>query len=441
MTTKTIFTAIYAVLLVLLMTAAPKAQLIEESFDYPDGDSIGAHGWVHFSPSSGTLNRLMVTSPGLEYIGYQSQGIGNSAMLTNSGQDSYKPLTSVQTVGSVYTFFLVRIDTARNNGDYFCSYLTSTSTTNFQGRVYAKKSSSNGENIAFGLSKTTTTGGVEWTDTVYSPGETYLVVLKYTFNEGSNTDDEVSLFVFTSGVPAFEPAPTIGPLTGTGTDAADIGRFALRQGSASSAANLTIDEIFTGTSWGGVLPVEMSLFNAYVNGSDVSLYWRSEKEINNAGFEIQRAVSEGQWSKIGYVKGNGNSSEGNDYSYIDRNLSTGTYYYRIKQSDINGNFEYFNLRNAVSIGIPQKYELSQNYPNPFNPTTNLGFGISELGFVSLKIYNASGKEVATIVNEVLAPGMYNYQFSTVNYQLSSGIYFYTLESGNFVETKRMILLK
>ena len=249
------------------------------------------------------------------------------------------------------------------------------------------------------------------------------------------------MFVFTSGVPAFEPAPTIGPLTGTGTDAADIGRFALRQGSASSAANLTIDEIFTGTSWGGVLPVEMSLFNAYVNGSDVSLYWRSEKEINNAGFEIQRAVSEGQWSKIGYVKGNGNSSEGNDYSYIDRNLSTGTYYYRIKQSDINGNFEYFNLRNAVSIGIPQKYELSQNYPNPFNPTTNLGFGISELGFVSLKIYNASGKEVATIVNEVLAPGMYNYQFSTVNYQLSSGIYFYTLESGNFVETKRMILLK
>jgi len=141
------------------------------------------------------------------------------------------------------------------------------------------------------------------------------------------------------------------------------------------------------------------------------------------------------------VKGNGNSSEGNDYSYIDRNLSTGTYYYRIKQLDINGNFEYFNLRNEVTIGIPQKYELSQNYPNPFNPETNLGFGISELGFVSLKVFDASGKEVAVIVNEVLAPGMYNYQFSTVNYQLSSGIYFYTLESGNFIETKRMVLLK
>jgi len=91
--------------------------------------------------------------------------------------------------------------------------------------------------------------------------------------------------------------------------------------------------------------------------------------------------------------------------------------------------------------IPEKFSLSQNYPNPFNPSTNLEFGISELGFTSLKIFNSAGKEVATLVNEVLAPGKYNYQFSTVNYQLSSGIYFYKLESGGFVETKRMVLLK
>ncbi|MCB0729179.1 MAG: T9SS type A sorting domain-containing protein, partial [Ignavibacteriae bacterium] len=95
----------------------------------------------------------------------------------------------------------------------------------------------------------------------------------------------------------------------------------------------------------------------------------------------------------------------------------------------------------INTSVATKFELSQNYPNPFNPTTNLEFGISELGFVSLKIYNALGKEVATIVNEVLAPGKYNYQFSTADYQLASGIYFYTLESGGLVETKRMILLK
>ncbi len=91
--------------------------------------------------------------------------------------------------------------------------------------------------------------------------------------------------------------------------------------------------------------------------------------------------------------------------------------------------------------IPDKYSLSQNYPNPFNPETNLEFGISELGFVTLKIYNSLGLEVAKIVNETLTPGTYNYQFSTINYPLSSGVYLYRLEAGSFVETKRMVLLK
>ncbi|MBK8552946.1 MAG: hypothetical protein IPL53_18550 [Ignavibacteria bacterium] len=68
MTTKTFFTAMC---IVALMTVTLKAQLIEESFDYPAGDSIGAHGWVHFSPNSGTLNRIMVTDPGLQYAGFR----------------------------------------------------------------------------------------------------------------------------------------------------------------------------------------------------------------------------------------------------------------------------------------------------------------------------------------------------------------------------------
>jgi len=91
--------------------------------------------------------------------------------------------------------------------------------------------------------------------------------------------------------------------------------------------------------------------------------------------------------------------------------------------------------------IPEKFSLSQNYPNPFNPTTNLEFGISELGFVSLKIYDVNGREIQTLVNEKLAPGTYKYQFSTINSQLPSGVYFYRLTAGEFTETKSMILLK
>ncbi|MBK8551949.1 MAG: hypothetical protein IPL53_13130 [Ignavibacteria bacterium] len=376
-----------------------KAQLIEESFDYPAGDSIGAHGWVHFSPNSGTLNRIMVTDPGLQYAGFQTQGIGNAATLTNTGQDSYKPLSSVQNSGSVYSFFLVRVDTVRTTGDYFCAFLTSTSSTNFLCRVYARKMSSTAVNFAFGLSKTTTTGGVQWSDTVYTKGTTYLVVMKYTFNSASNTDDEVSLHIFSSGVPSIEPAPVIGPLTGTGTDAADIGRFALRQGSESSAPNLKIDEIFTGTSWSGVLPVEMSSFGSFVKGRDVNLYWSSEGEINNLRFEVERSDVKGQmsneWTKIGSVAGNGTTSYQNSYTFTDRGLSTGTYNYRLKQIDINGNFEYFNLMNEVNIGIPVKYDLSQNYPNPFNPVTKINFDLPSDAMTVLRIFDISGREVST----------------------------------------------
>jgi photosystem II stability/assembly factor-like uncharacterized protein len=90
------------------------------------------------------------------------------------------------------------------------------------------------------------------------------------------------------------------------------------------------------------------------------------------------------------------------------------------------------IQNVNNFSIPEKFSLSQNYPNPFNPSTNLEFGISELGFVSLKVYDVLGNEVATLVNETKPAGNYNYQFSTVNYQLSSGIYFYSLSvDGDF----------
>ena len=437
MTTKIIFTA---VCFALLMTVTSKAQLLEESFNYPDGDSIGAHGWVHFSPTgTGTLNRIMITSPGLEYAGFQFQGIGNAAAISNSGQDSYKPFSVLQNTGSVYAFFLVRVDTVRSTGDYFCSFLPSTSATNFLCRVYARKMQTSAQKFAFGISKTTTTGGIQWSDTAYAKGTTYLLVMKYSFNSITNTDDEVSLFIFSSGVPASEPSPTLGPLTGTGTDANDIGRFAVRQGAESSAPNLKMDEIFIGNSWSGVLPVEMNSFSSFVRGRDVTLFWSSEKETNNAGFDIERSTLPGSWNKVGFVRGYGNSNSVNYYSYTDRGLQSGKYFYRLKQTDLNGNIEYFNLNNEVNIGIPVKFELSQNYPNPFNPSTNLEFGIPDLGFVSLKVYNASGREVAILVNEVKTAGYYSVSFNGSN--MPSGIYFYTLQADNFISTKKMLLVK
>jgi len=89
--------------------------------------------------------------------------------------------------------------------------------------------------------------------------------------------------------------------------------------------------------------------------------------------------------------------------------------------------------------IPSDYSLLQNYPNPFNPTTNIRFNLPKSGVVTLKVYNILGKEVATLVNGNLNAGSYTFNWDANGY--ASGVYFYRLQSGNFVETKKMILVK
>jgi hypothetical protein len=86
-----------------------------------------------------------------------------------------------------------------------------------------------------------------------------------------------------------------------------------------------------------------------------------------------------------------------------------------------------------------KYNLSQNYPNPFNPTTTINYSLPNSSFVKLVVYNSIGQEIATLVNETIAAGNHNVEFDASN--LPSGIYFYKLQAGSFVETKKMILLK
>lgn len=88
-----------------------------------------------------------------------------------------------------------------------------------------------------------------------------------------------------------------------------------------------------------------------------------------------------------------------------------------------------------------KLDLSQNYPDPINPSTVIRYSLSENSFVTLKVYDVVGNEVATLVSEKQNSGTYNYQFSTVNYQLSSGVYFYKIEAGSFSAVKRMIIIK
>lgn len=195
------------------------------------------------------------------------------------------------------------------------------------------------------------------------------------------------------------------------------------------------------------LPVELASFTAAVNNRNVTLSWSTSSELNNSGFDIERSNDNQSWIKVGNVTGQGTSSSMNYYAFTDRGLNTGMYNYRLKQVDFNGNFEYFSLSTDVNIGIPLKYDLAQNYPNPFNPSTSINYDIPYDSKVTLKIFDISGKEVMTLVNEYQTAGYYTISFnsSSVTGGLSSGVYFYniTADGGgkNFRATKKMILVK
>jgi photosystem II stability/assembly factor-like uncharacterized protein len=94
---------------------------------------------------------------------------------------------------------------------------------------------------------------------------------------------------------------------------------------------------------------------------------------------------------------------------------------------------------SQSLEIPDKFSLHQNYPNPFNPVTNIKFDLPKSGNVMLKVYNANGREVTTLTNEFLQAGSYTADFDGT--KLSSGVYFYSINSGDFVQTRKMILVK
>lgn len=129
------------------------------------------------------------------------------------------------------------------------------------------------------------------------------------------------------------------------------------------------------------------------------------------------------------------------YSYVV--TVSGVYNYKCTPHELMGMVGVINVQSPTIIkqneNISLTYSLKQNYPNPFNPTTNISFSIPKSGFVKIAVYNEIGKEIETIVNQNMNEGSY-----TVNYnasKLSSGIYFYRISSGDFSDTKKMLLIK
>jgi hypothetical protein len=191
-----------------------------------------------------------------------------------------------------------------------------------------------------------------------------------------------------------------------------------------------------------IVPVELVSFTATVSSDVVILNWSTATELNNHGFEIERASSltthdQENWRTIGFVEGKGTTTEAQHYSFTDKNLLEGKYNYRLKQIDFDGSYDFSNV---VEVEIaPREFILLQNYPNPFNPNTTISWQSPVSSWQTLKIYDILGNEVVTLVDEYKQAGKYSVEFDGKH--LPSGIYYYRLNTGSFSDTKKLMLLK
>lgn len=198
------------------------------------------------------------------------------------------------------------------------------------------------------------------------------------------------------------------------------------------------------------IPVELVSFTINISGNNIALKWTTASEMNNMGFEIERQVGGRQsavgkspgsvagWEVIGFVDGNGTTTETNHYAFMDNSLLPGKYQYRLKQIDYDGTFEYSQTI-EVEIVIVNEFILHQNYPNPFNPSTTISWQSPVGSHQTLKVFDVLGNEVATLVDEFKPAGRYEVEFDASH--LSSGVYLYKLSTGDFTSTKKLILLK
>ncbi|MFC2094410.1 M28 family peptidase [Bacteroidota bacterium] len=200
-------------------------------------------------------------------------------------------------------------------------------------------------------------------------------------------------------------------------------------GTVSALANVT-----------GTVPVELVSFTGTAMQEGITLSWSTASELNNFGFEVERSTDENVFITIGFVNGVGTSTETHYYSFIDRSQyeNKNQIQYRLKQVDFDGSFEYSNVI-EVEVYHPLVFNLDQNYPNPFNPSTKIKYTLPSDGFTELKVYDIMGNSITTLVSETKPAGSYEIIFDASN--IPSGVYFYTLRSGELITSKKMILVK
>lgn len=199
------------------------------------------------------------------------------------------------------------------------------------------------------------------------------------------------------------------------------------------------------------LPITLASFTAAPGdgAAGVALQWRTVTEVNNYGFYVERrAADAGVHQQVGFIPTQGNGIVPHDYTFNDASVSTGVWYYRLRQVDLNGDesvtdevrVDVAGVTAVTEETVPAAFGVQQNYPNPFNPETSIRFTVAATGTAKLVVFDALGREVATLFNGAAEPGrQYSVRFDGAG--LSSGVYFYRLTAGNQVDMKRMLLTR
>ena len=399
----------------------------------------------------------------LTYSGYTSLGGEYVVMGTPTTTSSrvYKTFTAPVTSYTNSTFyysFLLNVSSAADNvatKNYFMSLGVSGASTSYGAKLFT---TANGTGFSMGLSKTTNTA--VYGTTVLEFNKTYLIVVRYTFHASGTAapeklDDEAYLWVNPQGAsePLTSTAECTAVVAGTDTDfdgygaLADVGNFvwhnrglgnpvgafdAIRVGHGATSADAWTDLN------PGALPVEMTSFSANSVNGNVELLWKTATEKNNNGFDVERKSATSEFVKIGFVKGNGTTTNLSTYAFTDKYVKE-EFSYRLKQIDFDGTFAYSNIVNASASTLPTTFTLAQNFPNPFNPSTSISYSLPKAGVVTLAIFNTLGQKVKEVVNGFQEVG--NYTVSINASDLSSGNYIYNISLNGQSINKKMLLLK
>ncbi|MGA2625151.1 MAG: T9SS type A sorting domain-containing protein [Bacteroidota bacterium] len=196
------------------------------------------------------------------------------------------------------------------------------------------------------------------------------------------------------------------------------------------------------------LSVQLASMTATTLTTGVQLEWTTVSETNNLGFYVERRPQNtGAYATVSdLIPGAGTTLQQHHYEWTDTKVTDGNYNYRLRLVDLSGTNTYSGAIAVTVSGVtgvngslPTEFALQQNYPNPFNPTTVISYQLPVASYVTLKVYDMLGREVATLTNGSQDAGYKSVEFSAAN--LPSGIYTYKLTAGTFVEVKKSLLLK